>query len=105
MAGPEQQPIPDWARKERAADLAWIQDNWHVLWPAAQRSFGVTGRGAVVIDTTVTIAHETGQGNPMFYMNEALIEQMPYPDSLRMVQSYNPESELVAMLLKSERRV
>ena len=97
-------PAPSPA-SERAEDLAWIQDNWHVLWPAAQRSFEAVGRGAVVIDTTTTIVHKTGQGNPMFYLNEARIEQMQYPNSLRMVRGYNPESELVAMLLKSQQRV
>jgi hypothetical protein len=105
MAGPEQRRIPEWARKERVEDLAWLQENLHVLWPGAQRSYDKVGRGAIVIDTSITVTHEAGRGNPMFYMNEAQIEELNEPDALRMVRGYDPSWEVVTMLLKKDQKV
>ncbi len=44
--------IPDWAKEERASDLAWIAENRTSFWPAAQAQFAAQGRGVVVVDTT-----------------------------------------------------
>jgi hypothetical protein len=94
--------MPEWARRERASDLKWVQENMHVLWPAAERSYIKEARGAIVVDTT---AHPTGAGNPFFYMSEAGVEKLNDADALRMVKAYDPDWELVAVLLKQEKRV
>lgn len=105
MARPEhRQPLPEWARQERVSDLAWLGENLHVLWPAAERSYRAEGRGAVVIDTTQTVEHENGAGNPMFYLNEEVLAQAEaHPDALRMVRTYDPTWELVTVLVKRGR--
>ena len=94
--------MPEWARRERANDLRWVQENLHVLWAAAERSYIKEGRGAIVVDTT---ARPTGAGNPFYYMSEAGVEKLNDTDALRMVKTYDPDWELVAMLLKLEKRV
>ncbi len=111
--------LPDWAQKERVGDLAWIGENLHILWPAAQHSYAEQGRGAIIIDTTTRVSHQEGagnpvshppearatQGNPIFYMTEAGIEEMNDADALRMVRGYEPSWEMVTMLFKIEGRV
>ena len=47
-----EQPIPDWAERERWADLAWISDNLPAFHSAASIAYEVLGRGAVVVETT-----------------------------------------------------
>ena len=107
MPGPEgrrKKQIPEWAERERVGDLSWIQDNAHVLWPAARQSYEEQGRGAIFIDTLTTFAHQEGLGNPMFYLNEAAIEKSEqHHDALRMVRAYDPDWELVSVLLKKGR--
>lgn len=79
MRSPERPQIPEWARKERASDLAWIKENWHIFWPAAQQGYKESGRDGIVVDTT---ARPTGEGNPFAYLPETGIEKlkdrMPY---------------------------
>jgi hypothetical protein len=102
MPLPERPPLPEWAKEERGRDLAWIQENLHVFWPAAQKGYKNLGRGAIVVDTT---SRPTGQGNPFLYLPEAGIEKLNDQDALRMVRAYDPTWELVAMLFKSRDRM
>ena len=48
---PENKKIPDWAHRERQADLDWIAENLDVFWTAATAAFEDIGRGAIVIGT------------------------------------------------------
>jgi hypothetical protein len=91
--------IPEWAKRERASDFAWIGENLHVFWPAARKGYVELGRGAIVVDTT---SQPTGAGNPMAYLPESEIEQQNDPDALRMVHAYDPSWEFVTMLLKQQ---
>ena len=95
---PETEDIPDWARRERQPDLAWIVENIHIFWPAATTAFEKQGRGAIVVDTT---SRPAGEGNPFGYFPQEFFEQRDYEDTNRMVAQYDPETELVVMLLKS----
>jgi hypothetical protein len=105
MSPERQGQIPEWARRERASDLAWIQENLHVLLPAAQQGFQDAGRGAVVIDTTIIVQHEAGTSHPFLYLPEqALAEKKTLVDALRMVRAYEPARELVTVLLKPHDR-
>src|SRR6266849_8531891 len=101
MPSPARPRFPDWAERERVGDLAWIGENLHVLWPAAQRSYEEQGRGAIVVDTLTKVRHQQGEGNPIFYMTAAGIEEMKDADALRMVRGYDASWELVTMLLKN----
>ena len=98
--GSERGPIPGWAERERSSDLLWIMANLHVLWPAAQNAYASAGRGALVVDLTTLL----GTGHPFLYSPKADIAEHADADALRMVNQYNPQRELVIVLLKSEER-
>jgi len=102
MPDPERKHFPFWAERERAADLAWIAENMHVFWPAAQSAYNEMGRGAIVVDTTV---RPTGQGHPFGYFPQEMVEQTDDEDVQRMVREYDPAQEIVVVLLKSQDRV
>jgi len=93
--------FPAWAQRERAGDLAWIRENLHVFWPAAQRACEELGRGAIVVDTT---SRPTGEGHPFGYFPQEKVEQTGDEDAQRMVREYEPSWEIVAVLLKTEER-
>jgi hypothetical protein len=103
---PERKPhIPEWARRERLADLAWIAENMQEFWAAAQRGFAEFGRGAIAVDTTAQ--PDPRRGNPMYYLPQ---EQLPSlgiagEDEIRMVAEYEPAWQFVAMLIKEQNRV
>jgi hypothetical protein len=91
-----------WAERERQGDLRWIGDNLHLFWPAASKAFVTAGRGAIVVDTTTQLA--PGLGNPFAYFTLADLEQTGDEHTRRMAQAYNPQQELVLVLLKSSGR-
>lgn len=103
MSGRRRRNIPNWAERQRQADLAWIAENLFVLWPAAQSQFKIFGRGAVVVDTTVLPVK--GAGHPIAYFPEAMVIELGSEDERRLVAQYNPEAELVVILLKPGGRV
>src|SRR5215212_287079 len=94
--------MPEWAARERLSDMAWIAENLHVLWPAAQTAFVALGRGAITVDTTST---PTNAGHPFYYLTQEQVNALGDLDALRMVGTYDPTWELVTMLLKIEDRV
>ncbi len=94
--------FPDWAEQERAGDLAWIHENIHIFWPAAQLGYETVGRGAIVVDTTT---RPTGAGHPFGYFDQLAIEQRMDEDTQRLVREYDPSWELVTSLLKSQDRI
>jgi hypothetical protein len=95
--------IPDWAREERAQDLAWIGENRTSFWPAAQARFRAQGRGVIVVDTTQQ--PDPNAGHPMYYLPQEAAEQVGDADVARMVAEYDPRREFVVTLLKPEERV
>ena len=94
---PEQTDIPDWARHERESDFGWIGENLHVFWPVATKAFSEEGRGAIVVDTT---SRPTGEGHPFGYFPQDAIETGDDEDIKRLVREYDPEHELVVVMLK-----
>ena len=95
--------IPDWAREERLRDMAWIGENFAVFWSAAEMMLAEQGRGAIVVDTTMQ--PEPEWGNPFVYLPQGEVEESFDEDAQRMVQQYEPEQEIVIVLLKPEERV
>jgi hypothetical protein len=95
--------IPPWAERERGRDLAWIQENVHIFFPAAQQGFAESGRGAIVSDTTTLVQHEGGLSNLFAYMLLDVIEERRWQDVIRMVKAYEPDWEFVCVLLKQDR--
>lgn len=63
----------------------------------------MSGRGAIVADTTTLVVHEGGQSHPFGYVALAEIEQRQWQDVIRMVKAYAPDWEFVAVLLKGGR--
>lgn len=95
--------IPEWAKQERTRDLAWIGENLHLFWPAAQSGFAEVGRGAIVSDTTTLVVQEQAQSHPFAYVPAADIEKQKWQDVIRLVRQYEPRLEFVAVLLKEQR--
>lgn len=100
MPEKERRPIPGWAERERSSDLQWVVENMHILWPAAQNAYASEGRSALVVDLTTLL----GTGHPFLYSPKADIAEHTDTDALRMVNQYNPQRELVIILLKSDDR-
>ena len=94
--------FPTWAERDRAGDLAWIEENLHVFWPVAHGGYEKQGRGAIVVDT---IQRPTGEGHPFGYFPQAMVEQTADEDAQRMVREYDPTWEMVTILLKTGDRV
>ncbi len=96
-----EQPLPDWAERERWADLAWIADNLPAFHSAAGIAYEVLGRGAVVVETTY---HTQDGGHPAAYLTQEQIAR--YEDAAidRLIAGYIPEEELVVILLKEAQR-
>lgn len=100
--GAERREQPDWANRERERDLSWISNNLDVFEVAARLAYAGTGRGAIVIDTTIQPHPEAG--HPFAYFSQAQIEEDNDEDIKRMVAGYDPDQEFVLVLLKSEDR-
>lgn len=94
--------IPRWAEQERLRDLAWLGQELPALWTVAQAGYTALGRGAVVLDTTQTF---DDVGHPLAYFAQADIVTWGAADAQRMVASYEPSWQLVALLLKPDNRV
>jgi hypothetical protein len=96
---------PAWAERERLSDLAWIGENLAEFWDAAQRGYKALGRGAIAVDTTVP--PNPDQGNPLFYLAQKIIPEMPFcgADEIRMVAHYDPAWQFVTILIKDQNRV
>jgi hypothetical protein len=103
MGREEAKSIPPWAARERGRDIAWIQENWHIFWPAAANGFEESGRSAIVTDTTTLVRHGGGESNPFAYLPAEEIYGREWLDAIRMVREYAPRWELVTVLLKGSR--
>ncbi len=95
---------PDRNEHERAEDLAWIQQNLELLLLTAHVFYEQVGRGALMVDTTVTIIDNQGAGNPMVYLTQMELAESGRIDALRMVKAYDPAWEFVTSFLKFKGR-
>ena len=62
----------------------------------------VQGRGAIVVDTTI---RPTGAGNPFTYLAQAEVNKTQDHEAQRIVQEYDPHTEMVIVLFKQEGRI
>lgn len=90
--------IPAWAQRERTDDMIWIAENLHVFWPAAREQYHERGRGAIVVDTTQQ--PHANAGHPFGYITQTDVEETDDVDVKRMVEEYDPENEIVVVLMK-----
>jgi hypothetical protein len=74
----------------------------HVFWPAARQGYETLGRGAIVVDTT---SRPTGEGHPFGYIPREVVEEQGDEDTQRLVREYDPPTEFVSVLLKTQDRV
>jgi hypothetical protein len=83
--------------QERLEDMAWLNENLPVLWPLAQTAYEEVGRGAIVADLTVEL--ESG-GHPFAYCTQEVIAAIGNLDAGPIVEQYEPDWQLVAILFK-----
>ena len=95
-------PLPNWAKRERTSDLAWIHKNSYLFWPAALEQYKELGRGAIVTDTT---SRPLGTGHPYTYLTKKEVDARCDTDVQRLVRQYDPETEIVVVLLKENDKV
>ncbi len=88
-------------KRIRSRDLLWIQENYEIFWKAASEAFTDQGRGALYVDTT---KRPTGKGNPFAYFPQKTVEELEDKDVMRMVKNYDPHTEMVIVLIKSQER-
>ncbi|MCI0648006.1 MAG: hypothetical protein L0332_30845 [Chloroflexi bacterium] len=98
----EKDQMPEWARRERQRDLVWIRRNVEVFWLTARTAFQAVGRGVIVVDTTVR--PWPGAGHPFVYLSQQDIAADADEDTMRMIQEYDPATEIVVLLLKPKDR-
>jgi hypothetical protein len=98
----EHNSVPDWAERDRQGDLGWIRENADIFHLAAKLAFQDTGRGAIVVDTTVQPI--PGGGHPFGYFDQETVKEALDEDTRRMVREYDPEQEVILVLLKQEGR-
>ncbi len=83
--------------------MKWIRENLHIFWPAATDAYVQAGRGAIIVDTTQLPVE--GLGHPFGYFPQSFVEDRDIEDVKRMVREYDPDSELVVVMLKSGERL
>jgi hypothetical protein len=93
---------PPWAEQERLDDMAWLNENLPVFWPIAQSAYEEIGRGAIVTDLTVDLESD---GHPFVYCGQEVIVAFGDPDTIRMVEQYEPDRQFVSMLFKAGGRI
>jgi len=79
--------------------MKWIKENLHVFLSAATAAFAEYGRGAIVVDTT---SRPTGEGHPFGYFPQEIVEEGDDEDIKRMVKEYDPEKDIVIVMLKPD---
>lgn len=103
MMSAQEKQIPEWAARERGADLKWVGENMHIFWPAAKLSYEEFGRGARIVDTNTIVRQDENAGNPIFYLPAQQIEANAWLPAMKMVREYDPFCEFVTVLLKKNR--
>ncbi len=83
--------------------MEWIRENLHIFWPVATDAYVRTGRGAIIVDTTQQPVE--GLGHPFGYFPQSFVEDRDAEDVNRMVRGYDPDKELVVVMLKSGERL
>jgi hypothetical protein len=86
---PENNGVPEWAQRERQADLAWIAENLDVFSAIASVAFDDAGRDAIVVDATSLAM--PGAGYPFGYFSQEQIEELGDEDT---VEAQRPRQHL-----------
>jgi len=90
------------ARLMECIDLRWIAENYDAFLRVALRDMKTFGRGAIAVDVTNPLV---GGGHAIIYWPEAYIQKYGDEAMCRLVATYDPEEELVVMLLKPGNRI
>ncbi len=87
----------------QAVDLTWLEKHLATrFWPAARVGYELTGRGAVVIDTSSEKV--AGEDGLFGYFSQAIIDRDAGEVAQRLTEAYNPYTQFVAIFLKPENR-
>lgn len=92
---------PEWFMRERAADMAWIQDNGESLRTVAEAQYQQHGRGALTVDVSVPPKPE---GYSFYYFTAEYLDHFNELPAKALVEKYDPEQEFVVLLVKAEGR-
>jgi hypothetical protein len=82
---------------ERLWDLIWLARYLRLFGIVARNAYPILGRGVVVIDATV---RSVWGRHPWGYLPLADVELSRVPEAFSLAQRYDPEQELVAMIVK-----
>jgi hypothetical protein len=91
--------------QETTRELAWLEENLTIFWPAAHFGYDQQGRGAIIIDAT---SEPLGDDTRFHYADQALIETGEDEASHRLVQlvsEYDPERQFLAVIIRPDLQV
>ena len=92
---PEQNTV-SYPEAQRQLELDWIERNTPLLSTKAAGYFGLVGRGAIIVDAATKPLSE----GPLFtYFSKEQMEHIADADINEMVDDYDPDKELVVLLL------
>jgi hypothetical protein len=87
-------------------DESFMEEYGHVLWPAAKIGFEQSGRGALMVDTTVhKQAQAPDSANPFIRFGYMCFESVKNLDDQNLtlqVLTYDPRTEFVAVLVRPD---
>lgn len=98
----EREDSPGLEGPDKDPELAWLEENLTIFWPAAHYGYEQEGRGALVFDASVEPLGEESQFN---YAPQSVIEESEDEASRRLaafVAEYDPEKQFIAAVIKPE---
>jgi len=97
----ERPPITTWSSKEQDIDLVWIEENLPIFKEMALTAYDEQGPGIIIVHTFQQ--HDEG-GHPYGYLPQTIVEEFGKEEITQKVREYDPQSEAIIMLLKSDYR-
>lgn len=93
--------FPDYEMRETLSDLSFIEDHLLAFRTVVYDHFLLYGSGAVIVDTN---GNTSAPFRSAWYLPHDQLETLDEPIVKSMVNSYDPSSEIVIVLLKAEDR-
>lgn len=90
--------LTDWGELEQQADLGWIDQNLTTLASFAMTEHEEQGNGLIMVNTAERSAEH---GHFYSFLPQAIIEEFESDDPKALVRDYDPQTQIVVMLVKS----
>jgi hypothetical protein len=95
--------IPEWVHQQRERDQRWIRENIDMLWDSASTAYGLSGRGALIVDATQWLPQDLPPSYVVFsYIRQTHLTK--FEDIARLMAEYDPSKEFVIALMKASDR-